>query len=333
MKTRIAIIGAGISGLTLAMHLRDHAEVTVFEKARGVGGRMSTRHAAPFSFDHGAQFFTVRSAAFKQFLAPYLTAGLVQPWQGQVVNLQPDQAPTERIWQEPHYVAVPGMNQLCKQLGTDSTIVLNCELAPITKQTKQGWQLLDKQGHMHGYFDWVISTAPTEQTHTLFANILPAAKQLPQDPYVACFALMLGWQTPWQQPWIAASVSNSPIQWIAVNSSKPQRDKRLTALVVHSAHAWAQAHLATDRQEITAILHQTLQSLLPFAVSEPSYCALHLWRYALLDRKLPMSLQYPPYFNPDLQLASVGDWCSRSRIEDAWQNATDLLTHFGLCAP
>ena len=57
---KIAIIGAGISGLTLAHQLKAHADIVVFEKARGVGGRMSTRYGDQFEFDHAAQFFTAR---------------------------------------------------------------------------------------------------------------------------------------------------------------------------------------------------------------------------------------------------------------------------------
>jgi renalase len=54
--TNIAIIEAGLSGLTAANILKDYADITIFEKSRGVSGRMSTRHAYPYSFDHGAQF-------------------------------------------------------------------------------------------------------------------------------------------------------------------------------------------------------------------------------------------------------------------------------------
>ena len=43
--TKIAIIGAGLAGLTLARALPAHAEVTLFEKSRGIGGRMATRYA------------------------------------------------------------------------------------------------------------------------------------------------------------------------------------------------------------------------------------------------------------------------------------------------
>jgi renalase len=45
MNKRIAIIGAGISGRTCAQNLKHQADVVVYEKARGVGARMSTRYA------------------------------------------------------------------------------------------------------------------------------------------------------------------------------------------------------------------------------------------------------------------------------------------------
>ena len=41
--TRIAIIGAGLSGLTAADSLKDHAEITIFEKARSVRHLLFTR--------------------------------------------------------------------------------------------------------------------------------------------------------------------------------------------------------------------------------------------------------------------------------------------------
>ena len=54
--TSVAVIGAGISGLFAARTLQDHGmTVKVFEKGRGVGGRMSTRRInGGATFDHGA---------------------------------------------------------------------------------------------------------------------------------------------------------------------------------------------------------------------------------------------------------------------------------------
>ena len=64
---KIIVVGAGLSGLSAARELssRGH-DVTVFDKGRGVGGRLATRRAGSAVFDHGAQFFTARSDEFQQ---------------------------------------------------------------------------------------------------------------------------------------------------------------------------------------------------------------------------------------------------------------------------
>ena len=77
---KIAIIGAGLAGLTLAHRLVARHDITVFEKARGPGGRMSTRRADPYAFDHGAQYFTAETDRFRSLLKPLRETGLIAPW-------------------------------------------------------------------------------------------------------------------------------------------------------------------------------------------------------------------------------------------------------------
>ena len=74
---KIAIIGAGLSGLTIALKLKNFADITIFDKSRGAGGRICTRYAEPYVFDHGAQFFIARSNKFKKFLEPMIEAGVI----------------------------------------------------------------------------------------------------------------------------------------------------------------------------------------------------------------------------------------------------------------
>ena len=69
-RPRVAVIGAGMSGLTCASRLGERGfEVSVFDKGRGPGGRSSTRRVdldgAEVGFDHGAQYFTVRDPAVR----------------------------------------------------------------------------------------------------------------------------------------------------------------------------------------------------------------------------------------------------------------------------
>ncbi|GEM_PF-694456 len=55
---RIAVVGAGISGLTCAYELQKAGnDVTVFESSDRVGGRMGTRMKDGFYFDTGTNFF------------------------------------------------------------------------------------------------------------------------------------------------------------------------------------------------------------------------------------------------------------------------------------
>lgn len=317
MKPRIAIIGAGISGLTLANNLAECADVQVFEKARGVGGRMNTRYADPFYFDHGTQFFTARSKAFQDFIAPLIADGLVAPWVGKVITFQEDRSIKDRLWFDPHYVAVPNMNSLCKHMALGINFKVDCDVAPLASKGDNGWHLADKDGSALGVFDWVISTAPPLQTKRLFLGYLHSENPLPEAQLLGCYTLMIGFNVPWQKPWMAAKVRASPIEWIAINSSKPGRDKAITSIVAHSSNAWAEAHIDDDMEQAEQFLRDEFEAISGIDTRDADYFSFHRWRFALLEEVK----EHAPFVDSARGIASTGDWCSASRIEDAWINA------------
>ena len=114
---KIAVIGAGIAGITCARTLVQAGhEVTVFEKSRGVGGRMATRSTAFGTFDHGTQYFTVRDPRFEQALAT--TPSVCKPWSATTVRVLDELGRVTSNGlpvREPHWVPRPGMNALVKQ--------------------------------------------------------------------------------------------------------------------------------------------------------------------------------------------------------------------------
>ena len=320
--TRIAIIGAGLSGLVLARELAGCGEVSVFEKARGVGGRMSTRYAEPFYFDHGAQCFTARTQAFRHFLEPYTAAGVVAEWKGKVINLEIGKKESKRLWFEPHLVASPNMNSLCKVLAEGVQVQSQCEVAPLAEKTTQGWQLLDKEGKSLGHFDWVISTAPPAQTVRLFSPHLQEDAPLRHVALKGCYALMLGFNKAWDKQWIAAKVRNNPIKWISVNSSKPGRNKDVTCLVAHSRNSWAEAHIDDDMAQAQAFLLEQFRLVTGIDAATADFVACHRWRYAIVEE----THKTGSYFDPQQGLAATSDWCQTSRIEEVWQHA-HILAH------
>ena len=303
---RVAIIGAGFSGMVLANQLQKIANVKIFEKARGVGGRMSARYVENFSFDHGLQYFTAQNSDFLEFV----TSCGAAIWQGEVANLT-----SEKSRFESYLVATPNMNGLCKKLAQNFEIQFGAEVVPFAAKKIDGWHLFDKNSNALGVFDLVISTAPLAQTQKLFGKEIKSEKALP------CFALMLGFSQPnLLTKWIFAEVENNPIKSIAVNSSKPNRNKAVSCFVAHSTNAWAADHLEDDILEVQKKLINEFELLTKIDCSSANYIATHRWRYSVvLDEK-----KSAPFFDADLGLAATSDWVSNSQLEDVWSAAMSL---------
>mgnify|MGYP001824661449 FL=1 len=237
--TRIAIVGAGLSGLVVARLLKAHADVTVFEKSRSAGGRMATRYAGGFEFDHGAQFFTARRERFRRFLQPLIDAGAVANWQARFAEYDGNSLSSLRAWSDefPHYVGTPRMNSIGKMLSADLDIVFDTEISAIARG-RDGWVLSAGAGTETGPFDWLVMTSPAAQTAALAEGYADLSAFCGERRMLGCFALMLGFAKPANLPWDAALVRNADISWISVNSSKPARGSAVS-LLVHSTNAWA----------------------------------------------------------------------------------------------
>jgi renalase len=320
MKKRIAIIGAGISGLVIAQKLKNHADVVIYEKSRGVGGRMSTRYADPFYFDHGAQCFTARTEAFKNFLQPLIDCGVVAEWSGKVINLEIGKKETQRLWFETHLVAAPNMNSLCKKLAEGLEIKLSTEVTPLSTKKNNSWILQDKADNFLGEYDWVISTAPPAQTLNLFAQIIPQQNPITDSQMQGCFCLMIGFNRPWDRDWIAAKVRQNPIKWISINSTKPGRNKAVTSIVVHSRGNWADDHIEDDPIEIQKLLTKEFELVTKISATNADYLSLHRWKYAIVEKTNRSGF----YVDESSFTAATSDWSATSRIEEVWINANNL---------
>jgi len=88
-RPHIAVVGAGMAGLSCATTLQQAGyRVSLFDKSRSAGGRMSTRRDGSWQWDHGAQYFTARHPAFRTELRRWQDAGVAAAWPVQVAVLQ-----------------------------------------------------------------------------------------------------------------------------------------------------------------------------------------------------------------------------------------------------
>jgi renalase len=317
--SKIAVIGAGLAGLFLARELSRTHDVFVFEKSRGAGGRMATRRADPFAFDHGAQFFTARSKAFRSFLEPLVEVGVIADWPARFVEIRRGRAVSSRPWSDayPHFVGVPGMNALARQLASGLRVRLQTNVRSMNRRGAR-WQLLGERQELLGEFDWVVVTAPAAQAAEIIgpASIEADAARVRMH---ACFALLLGFEEPRDLPWDAALVRDADISWVSVNSSKPGRPASFS-LVVHSTNAWADAHVDEDTELVRRHLAEEFRKVTGIDAAGAACTDLHRWRYANVDK------QDGELYALDAgqRLALCGDWFVRGRVEGAFTSARAL---------
>jgi predicted NAD/FAD-dependent oxidoreductase len=67
-KPKIIILGAGMSGISCALSLYESFDVHVYEKSRGVGGRLCAKTLNDRLFHFGAQFCKAQSSSLQNFL-------------------------------------------------------------------------------------------------------------------------------------------------------------------------------------------------------------------------------------------------------------------------
>lgn len=326
---RIAVVGAGLSGLVFARELADLGDITVFEKSRGYGGRMATRYEQGFEFDHGAQFFTARSPAFQKYLQPLIDRGVVACWHARFAELDKNQVSTTRDWNDAysHFVGKPRMNAIGQHLADGLEIRRNTTVAALQREA-DGWNLADGDGNALGRFDWIVASMPAAQAAALAPADSSLRRAATNTRMLACYALMLGFDDPLSLPWQAALVRGADISWVSVNSSKPGRPGQFT-LVVHSTNAYAEANIDGDPKDVREHLLGETSSVVGIDCGSATVCRLHRWRYANADKQ-----EGTPFFiDPETGLAASGDWFRRGRVEAAFTSGFELAAELrGLIA-
>ncbi|MBL8148349.1 MAG: FAD-dependent oxidoreductase [Blastocatellia bacterium] len=324
MGLAVAVIGAGISGLACANNLRQQGfDIKVFEKSRGVGGRIATRRADLYGFDHGAQYFTVRSDPFHHFIEPLIKEGLVAEWSGRLATFE--YGVFEEIPNQPtRYVGVPTMNTIAKYLAKDLPVLTNTHITKVAKNGSQ-WILFEESGHKFEGFDILVLAIPPFQASLLiddFATDL--ATKISKVKMLPCWALMLAYENRLKVPFDGLFVNQSKISWVARNSSKPERSGE--CWVVHASASWSEKELEKPKDIVYEQLMEVFNLILASShipLQTPLFSQTHRWRYAIPSEVLPDS----SLFDESLNIGLCGDWCAGPRVEGAYLSGVALSNH------
>ena len=338
----IAIVGAGLAAISCARTLVQAGHrVTLFEKSKGVGGRMSTRRSPFGTFDHGAQYFTVRDPRFAQALET--APGVCRPWSVtmvQVLDQHGRVAAAGLPAREPHWVPGPGMRDLAVAWAAPISEHIHLETCVMAIETdalhKSQWQLRtrgsDDSSGVHGGFDHVLLAIPHPQAAALLRT-LPAktrggaamSQALQGVTVQPCWTLMLAFPQAVQPglttlgpQWNAARSTHHRIAWLARESSKPGRGivERWT---VQASADWSQEHIHDDVARAQGKLLKAFAEVTGIR-AQPAYVEAHRWLYAKTDKPLGQSHMW----DAKSGIGLCGDWCLGHRVENAFVSGLEL---------
>lgn len=308
---RFAIIGAGMAGLACADALKAAGHnVSLFDKGRGPGGRMSTRRletpAGPVSLDHGAQYFTARDPDFLRLVRGWSDQGIALPWPLAGADA---------------WVGMPGMNAIVRHMAAAHDVSWAHLVSSLSRRNGAWW--LVSNSSEAGPFDAVLLAIPAEQAAAMlslhdFAMGRTALFARSQP----CWTGMFVFSQPLDAlPPLVRNTCN--LAWAAGNSAKPGRAGP-EAWVVQANATWSSEWLEAAPEQVSVMLLAELARATGCTIPEPVTAAAHRWRFALSAGTGDGAL-----WNPDLRLGVCGDWLLGPRVECAWLSGRMLAERCG----
>jgi len=350
----VAIVGAGISGLAAAQVLLEaRIPFQIFDKARGLGGRLATRRLAfpwndmehAVSLDHGAQFISAFQPAFRAQVDLWLERGLLIPY-----------FERRSAWR---YQCPQGMNALAKDfsitLGLEKQVARESQVHLI-ESTEQGIRLEflkhSAQVTPSSCYSQVILTAPVPQALELIDRSLASRPTFPDEihnsitplrtlTYDPCFAglfvvkresLTEAFSKVLQRFKEQEGFEERGVIWLSsVRDRGGELPDGVEAFTVHMSASWTQTHWEVqDPSQGADLLFQQVMALgliHPQSSLQSSVLAhsVQKWRYsaprALFDSpyfEVPFAVPHREYHSQGTSIWLCGDAFQGPRVEGAF---------------
>jgi renalase len=295
---RIAVVGAGLSGLAAAFRLGEVGfEVSVLEKSRGLSGRAASRTRHGCRYDIGANYFKVESNELARLLFQTLPTEGLRRLVGEIVPFDRDGRflpPDPGRGGGSRWTYLGGISTLGKLLATTGVFeVRNATRIVRLARTNGGWRLEGEGGLSLEGFDALVLTPPGPQTAELIAaSDLPEPLRtdlvaaLGRPGYASQFSVALNFEGEFDLPQSAFALINADrghdLAWVGHENRKPERVPPGESLfVAQLSPEWTQRHYEAPAEEVATHALRRLRELIGIALPEPRWSDVQRWRYAL----------------------------------------------------
>ncbi len=293
----IAIIGAGITGLTAADQLvKAGRDVEIFDKGRGSGGRISTRRTEGGIFDHGAPELQATSGAFRDFLAEL---GAVPGDCGS------------------NYGA-PGMRSIFDPLISRLNIRQGVEIDGLARDSR-GWVVRLTNGRSEAHFHTVLVTAPAPQAQVLVAPVAPKiTREISSVRMQPVWTCLVEFDAPLPLP--GKLEGRGRVLRADRMASKPARQDKREAWVIHMRPEYVLEDVFADRAIVAPLILEAFGEAYGISLPRARYLDAHRWRYAFADQPLGR----PFLGDAESGLLVGGDWTLGRRAEHGFESGLEM---------
>jgi renalase len=318
------VVGAGISGLIAAHQLSAAGwRVVVMDEGSEVGGRMATRRIGNGTFDHGAQFFTVRSERFERLVVRWLEAGVIEEWTRGFADAEG----RHKDDGHPRYRGLEGMNTVARYLARDLDVRIG-ERVVAANVGDGSWVVRAGSGKQETAAALLLA-APVPRSLTLIDSgdfELPdqTRGELESISYAPCLALLALLNGPTGVPEPGGmQIKDEPLDWIGDNQRKGISEA--PAITVHAGPEWSREHFEADEAEITAsLLSFTEEWLGADLIPKVVKTSIARWSYSWVTKLYPEPYLVAP---EDPPLFFAGDAFGGAKVEGAALSGLAVADH------
>ena len=314
------IIGSGVSGATIGSLLKDKFDVTIFDKAKGAGGRSSyKRFNAKIGFDHGLQYLSPRSKKFKHFTKHLIKKKILKYWRGNHEFLN------KRVKKDKKHIkliGVKGNNQISKYLIKDINCNFSCELQNISRS--RGFWFLNFKNKDLIITKNLIITAPFPQTKKLLSKFIKSdffKKKIIMNASIT--VLLITNKTKNKSS--SYFTNDKILGWVSYENSKKRFKSNKDCWVLQSTFNFGKRNIniyKNKKKFYTNILIKKFKNITGINFKKIYFSHIHGWKYSSNSKPFKTL----SYWDKKNGLGICGDWFGGPRFENGWESANDLFS-------
>ena len=312
------IIGAGISGATIANLLNRKHTVDLYDKARGPGGRSSFKRLDKIrGFDHGTQYFSPKTSEFKRFTKNLIEKKILKIWGGNHKFLSHKKKENKKHLK---IIGSKGNNDISKYLLKDIKCFFHSELIKIKFQNKK-WNLTFNNGKIRTYQNLIL-TCPFPQLKKLSKKYIKNSfinEKVNMDANITILIEIKKTNLN-----LSSFLFNDKILgWAGFENSKKRFKSKTDLWTLQSTFNWANKKINQNKvlkKTNAKILIDKFFQLTGIKRTKILFSFNHGWKYS--SNSKPLKLK--SYWNSRLNLGVCADWFNGPRLESGWISANDL---------